>query len=199
MKRTHYTRTALTTTTVIIAGVMTLSGCAAGFDASPTNSEQHAEDAHLTRAQLYSDVDALTADSAAIVVGTVTEQRVAADIDDATDFTISSFEITKTLKSDGMTRPGAVVDVRQVGSEEQAPPTDLLTPGATYLLYLTASGLDGDLASHYYVTGANAGIYKALDDKQRSTSFEQGDLRFVQVEGTEGEPLPTELYLDELG
>lgn len=182
-----------------ITAVVALGGCASGSTGAPESiSEEHGSDAHLTRAQLYPDIDALASDSAAIVVGTVTEQRVAADIDDATDFTISSFEVSETLKSNGSTEPGAVVDVRQIGSEEQAAPTDLLTPGSTYLLYLTPSGLEGELASQYYVTGANAGLYEAVGSENRSDASVDTGLQFVQVDGTEGEPLPNELSINDL-
>lgn len=170
--------------------LMSVTGCG-----SVSGEEDHTagSSAHGTRAQLYSGLDAMAADSSVVVVGVVGDQRVTADIDDVTDFTISSFEVSEVLKSDGVVDPGATIDVRQLGDE--VVPVELLSPGSVYLLYLTASGLEGELASHYYVTGANAGIYQAVAAQSRGGAA--ADDEFVQVQPTEGEPLPEELSLPE--
>ena len=86
-------------------------------------------------------------------------------------------ETVKTLKS---TEPGSTVIVRQTGSSSQAPAVPLLKVGEQYLLYLTPSGLDGEQAEQFYVTGANAGIYAETSS---------GD-EYRQVQRQEGEDLP---------
>jgi len=200
MNNSRRTRKTLTAAGLTVAAALALAGCASGSsDGGVAESTQESGDgAHLTRAQLYSDIDALASDSVAIAVGTVTSQRVATDIDDATAFTISSFEVTESVKSDGFTDAGKVVDVRQVGSPDGPAPTDLLTPGSTYLLYLTASGLDGELGSQYYVTGASAGLYEQATSAQSRSGTDNSSSRFVQVDATEGEDLPAEVDVNDL-
>jgi hypothetical protein len=200
MNNSRRTKKTLTVAGVTLAATLALAGCASGSsnDGAAASTQESGDGAHLTRAQLYSDIDELASDSVAIAVGTVTAQRVATDIDDATAFTISSFEVTESVKSDGFTDVGRTVDVRQVGSPEGSAPTDLLAPGNTYLLYLTASGLDGELSSQYYVTGASAGLYAQATSEQSRSGTDEPSSRFVQVDATDGENLPAEVNVDEL-
>jgi hypothetical protein len=88
-------------------------------------------------------------------VGRVSAQRVVRDVDDSTDFTLSTVIVDRALQG----KPASTVVVRQVGSKAQQAPAALMRTGSTYLLYLTDSGLKGDLASQYYVTGGDAGLY----------------------------------------
>lgn len=166
----------------------------AGSNDHATDSNEHTEDSgehaagsHMTRVRLYASVGELASDSTAVVVGTVTDQHSAADIDGVTDFTLSTVQVSRVVAGD-VTQGGDVV-VRQFGSAAQAAPTPLLEPGATYLLYLTASGLQGDLASQFYVTGGNAGLYRASGGSGKRALAGN----FKQVDAQEGEQLPAEL------
>lgn len=76
--------------------------------------------------------------------------------------------------------------------------------GSNYLLFLVHSGLSGDLASQYYVTGADAGIYLAAATAkakvQTGTATEQ-DISggtFNRVNNDSGDNLPATLTVDEV-
>lgn len=78
------------------------------------------------------------------------------------------------------------VQVLQAGAAGTGPVPGL-REGGTYLLFLTHSGLEGELAGAYFVTGAVAGIYESTD----------GGSSFTRV--SEDDPaLPTVLSKDDL-
>lgn len=168
-----------------------------GISGCSMNTEQGRDEggAHSSRVKLYPSVKSMADDSSAVVVGTVTEQRVAADIDETTEFTISTVEVSEVQKSKDSISRGDKLIVRQVGSQKQAAPGPLMAVGATYLLYLTPSGLEGELREHFYITGANAGLYQAASAERRA-SYASNDV-FKQVEKQDGEDLPAEITLSE--
>lgn len=84
------------------------------------------------------------------------------DVENEGDFTLPTLTVVEAPKSDASHATGTSVVVRQIRSSATPGPADLLTPGKTYLLYLTPSGLSEDLASHFYVTGGAAGLYEAV-------------------------------------
>lgn len=133
---------------------------------------------HLSREKIYPDVSAMAKDSDLIVIGTVVANRVAADVDGVTDFTLATVRVDEVIGS-RKTAPGLSVVVRQTGSARQAAVVPLLVEGKSYLLYLTLSGLPGELSTQFYVTGANAGVYIG----------DGGDV-YQQVQKQEGESLP---------
>lgn len=169
--------------TAVVAG---LSGCSSS-------------EAHGSRAQLYSSVDALASDSSIVVAGTVTEQHTARDVANEGDFTLSTVTVVEAPKSDAAHAPGTSVVVRQIGSSGQPGPAELLSPGKTYLLYLTPSGLSGDLASQFYVTGGTAGLYEAAGvpkTNQRSATTAVTDgTTFTHTDSDEGDSLPSTIVL----
>lgn len=125
-----------------------------------------------SRATLYDSIDALAADSSAIVVGAVALQRTEGD------YTISSFVVESSPTNpqlganleDGAQaiEPGDVVEVRQMTDPR-------LVRGGRYALFLTETGLPGDAAGQYYVTGAVAGIYVRDGDGFRRVVPDSGD------------------------
>lgn len=142
-----------------------------------------------SRVRIYSSAAEMASDSVAVVVGTVADTDTVDDIDATTDFTVSNFNVNKVLKGD--LAEGSSITVRQLGSEEQMAPATLLEPGTTYLLYLTASGLGGNLASQYYVTGGNAGLYSAASTAAKARSADAStSQQFTQLDPEEGEDLP---------
>lgn len=149
----------------------------------------------MSRAKLYPSVAALAKDSASIVVGRVEEQRVANDVSPDLDFTISRVTVNQVGRSVDGLQPGSKMEVRQTGSKAQRAPAQLMEVGASYLLFLTPSGLSGDLASQYYVTGANAGLYIA--DATAGKMPGPGS-KFRQLQRQEGENLPAQLALSEV-
>ena len=101
------------------------------------------------------------------------------------DFTLSTFEVQSTQKGEA----SGVITVRQTGSTRQTPPTGLLGVGQRYLLYLTPSGLSGEQASQFYVTGMNAGIYKAAEGAQTGGETSSGST-FTQADPDPADNLP---------
>ncbi|WP_129789244.1 hypothetical protein [Promicromonospora panici] len=164
---------------MLASGVLalTLAACATG------SSGDQVTDAHAPRVKLYDSVADLAADSGLVVTGQVVDQTTATDIDDVSEFTLSTFEIS-TVIAGAADVAGQQVVVRQHGSAEHLPPAPLLEKEGAYLLYLTPSGLDGELAKHYYITGANAGMYQATGSLARTATD-----TFTQIAPEEGENL----------
>ncbi len=165
------------TTVAALAASLLLTGCASVARPSSEGS----------RSRLYSSVADLAADSEAVITGTVTRQHSATDIDPVTDFTISTVGVTAVVRGD--IPVGSTVEVRQFGTPKGVGPAPLLVPGSDYLLYLTPSGLDGDLSAQYYVTGGSAGLY--------ASSSAGGRGIFTQMQPDEGDRLPAALTLNE--
>ena len=145
-------------------------------------------------------------DSDLIVVGTVSTQEVVRDITEEDDFTVSSFNVTRVVKG-ADAKAGDVVEVRQIGSVDQQTGVEMLNADQVYLLYLTPSGLSGDLASQYYVTGAEAGIYEAtsggssnpsvLKSTSQADSEKADKVSFSRVELDTGDTLSAIVTLPE--
>jgi len=149
--------------------IVTMAGCSvASTPSSHSSATQSA--GSLSRVKYYNSTKAMADDSAVIVIGTPQSETVAADIDGILDFTLTSFVVDKVVKGHQTVKVHDVIIVRQIGARPgsetnaetpQVALVPLLDIGTRYLLYLTPSGLPGDLASQYYVTGADAGIYVA--------------------------------------
>lgn len=142
-----------------------------------------------SRVRLYDSLAEMADDSDKVAVVRVRRQWTAADITPETDFTLSEVEAVLSRSRDGV---GDRLVVRQFGSSNQPAPVPLLKVGRAYLLFLTSSGLEGELASHYYVTGSNAGIFVSRDASLRSTA-ELKKAQFHQVLPTPGERIPQEI------
>lgn len=140
-----------------------------------------------SRVRLYDSVSEMAEDSALVVTARVLETKTVQDIDAYTDFTLSTVEVLESNEA----KAGDLLTVRQFGSDEQEPIVPLLVTGQDYLLFLTNSGLKGDLASHYYVTGSSAGIYQLPDATKIGRSGH--DPSAQQVAPTDGEDLPVVL------
>jgi len=140
-----------------------------------------------SRVRSYQSISDLAEDSELIAVGTVTNRWTAADIDD-TKFTLSRFEITEVLKGDSTV--GETVTIRQYGDPGRWEPVLLLQQGKDYLVYLTASGLDGELASQFYITGGNAGLYGLVNQPRAHNELETPELSFTQLEPDASDNLP---------
>lgn len=175
--------------TCALALAFVLGGCT-------TTASDQGSGGHASRVELYSSVAELADASPEIIIGQVERQTVTADIDEITDFTISEVVITDVIKSSLGLEIGDKVKVRQIGSPDLEPPAPLLTSQNGYLLYLTPSGLEGDLATQFYITGGNAGLYATSNDEQ----LRGGTAEYDQLQSTPGEGLPqTILESDALG
>lgn len=79
----------------MLATITALSACAVSTSDVATEGGSH-----MTRVRLYESIDELAEDSAIVIVGTVQSQRVVADIDPITDFTLSNVEVKEVVKGD---------------------------------------------------------------------------------------------------
>jgi hypothetical protein len=180
VNRTNITAAAVT---LVALAAVSLSGCAAS-------------DSGGSRAELYDSVTSLAGDSSIVLAGTVQDQRTASDIPGSGEFTLSTVVVSATAKTDADHPAGSTVVVRQQGTANNPGPGAMLTEGTTYLLYLTPSGLDGDLASHFSVTGGTAGIYAAEQDPTaRGTGGVTDSTEFTKAPSDEGDDLPAQLTL----
>lgn len=143
-----------------------------------------------SRVRFYSSVSELAGDSAVVIAGVVTAQRTATDINPETELTISTVTVSAVPKGQSLVA-GSTVEVRQFGSAKQEGPAPLLVVRSGYLLYLTGSGLKGELANQYYVTGSDAGLYAATspDSLTRSSGS------FRQMQANQGDHLPATITL----
>lgn len=148
---------------ILIAAVIV---CTALFGQLGTTSKGTS----ISRSEIYQSVSQLADDSDAIIIGTVESSENVSDIDLSTEFVLATVKVADTEK--GNITTGDTVIVRQTPLSD----AQLMSKGATYLLYLTESGLEGELASQYYVTGVTAGIYEKTQTSARSAaSFERFD------------------------
>ena len=178
-----------------------VGACGSGSTPTQTGGSTTASENGTSRAKMYDSVKAITDDSDLVVVGTVADQKVVQDIDDETDFTLSTVKVITTKKGDA---GDETVVVRQTGSTKNQTAGAMMETGSTYLLFLVHSGLAGDLASQYYVTGADAGIYlapaTAKAKAQTGTATEQdiSGETFNRVNSDSGDNLPATLTVDEV-
>ncbi len=170
---------------VLAAGL--LAGCSSNAETSAPSNKGGTSQAEGSRVKFYSSLSAMADDSTVIVSGTVTAQRTVTDIDPITKFTISTVTVSAAPKGAALS-VGSTVEVRQFGSLKETGPAPLLVKGEGYLLYLTASGLDGELASQYYVTGGNAGLYAAPEG---SSAAKGSGIAFTRMQLEKGDVLPT--------
>lgn len=177
-----------------------VGACGSGTTAQTSGNATTSKDEN-SRVKMYDSVKAITDDSDLVVVGTVADQKVVQDIDDETDFTLSTVKVITTKKGDA---GDETVVVRQTGSTKNQTAGAMMKTGSTYLLFLVHSGLAGDLASQYYVTGADAGIYlasaTAKAKTQTGTATEQdiSEETFNRVNSDSGDNLPATLTVDEV-
>lgn len=188
-----------------VAALAGITGCASNlFDSTNIGAGQHGSS--ISRAELYSSTQELTAASDLVVIGRVLETSVVQDIDGVTDFTLSQVSVLRTIHGD--INGSADITVRQTGSPSQGPSEALLAKDDVAMLFLVKSGLDGDLAKQYYVTGVTAGLYRANPTTvalQSGTplttpqAFADGgagvNLRFNRVDAESGDNLPASLTI----
>ena len=183
--------------TVILATAMVsivLTGCGGQTAKEATNANE------ISRAKTYSSLNALADDSDLVVVGKVTSAKVARDLADSTDFTLVDIDVLRAIKGDASA--DTTLTVRQTGSAEQKSPETLLAKDDVFMLFLTKSGLSGEQASQYYVTGANAGVYELKDQSAQTeaklTSNDAQATTFARVNTDSGDNLPMTLDLTEV-
>lgn len=184
----------------VLSIALGVGACGSGTTAQ-TSGNATTSKGEISRVKMYDSVKAITDDSDLVVVGTVADQKVVQDIDDETDFTLSTVKVITTKKGDA---GDETVIVRQTGSTKNQTAGAMMKTGSTYLLFLVHSGLSGDLASQYYVTGADAGIYlapaTAKAKAQTGTATEQdiSGETFNRVNSDSGDNLPATLTVDEV-
>ncbi|MGO4600238.1 hypothetical protein [Terrabacter sp. 2RAF25] len=170
----------------VILGIAVMAGCSSSPDSGGVTGGE------FTRAKFYASEGALRADSEAIVVARVQAQTVADDITPGLDFTISDVEVSQVKKGKGLgLKPGQVVKVRETGKSGDGGGWKYLDAGESYLLYLVTSGLPGDKADQFYITGANVGSFVQVPGPG-------GPSKFKQLNPSTGDRLPGELSAAEV-
>ena len=184
----------------VLSIALGVGACGSGTTAQ-TSGNATTSKGEISRVKMYDSVKAITDDSDLVVVGTVADQKVVQDIDNETDFTLSTVKVITTKKGDA---GDETVVVRQTGSTKNQTAGAMMETGSTYLLFLVHSGLAGDLASQYYVTGADAGIYLApatAKAKAQTGTVTEQDISgetFNRVNSDSGDNLPATLTVDEV-
>ncbi len=143
-----------------------------------------------SRVHLFTSLEEMGDDSEEVVTVTVRFQEEVFDIDGSTPFVLTYVTVEEGHK--GALKAGDEIVVRQTGFAEES----LLENGSSYLLYLVSSGLDGELASHYYINGVTAGIYQLDVAVASFRSAKQEE--FQRVDEESGDNLPSEVSLDEI-
>ena len=90
---------------------------------------------------------------------------------------------------------------RQTASTASPPPRSRPTHsppyGQTALLYLTPTGLDGELASQYYPVGVTAGVYVLDGDVAALSADNDSAVTFSHTVTDTGDSIPNVLSLEE--
>ena len=73
----------------------------------------------------------------------------------------------------------------------------MLEDGQTALLYLTPTGLDGELASQYYPVGVTAGVYVLDGDVAALSADNDSAATFSHTVTDTGDSIPNVLSLEE--
>ena len=176
--------------------VVFCSACSGSLEESGSQGGEETEEETLatgnaiSRVKPYGSLEEISADSDLVVLGTVESQECVYDIDDVTAFVVAEVQIAEVI--DGEAEEGATIEVRQTATLEES----MLEDGETYLFYLVESGLDGDLADQYYVTGSTAGIYISVDDLARSADDSAGFYERVDLDS--GDDLPETVKAEEV-
>jgi hypothetical protein len=140
----------------------------------------------------------MVADSSSIAVGKVVSQEV---VELEMPYTISTVEVSASFAPPELAanvppslaaqplKQGQHITVRQMGTHEyESTPAPILNKDGKYLLFLNPSGLEGEAASHYFVTGGSAGLYAADDFVAGgSAGTDDDDSGFSAVPSHDGE------------
>ena len=118
--------------------------------------------------------------------------KVTHDIDGLTPFSVFNVAVSEVLKGD--VAVGDTVVMRQTGGEGDP---GVLEDGQTALLYLTPTGLDGELASQYYPVGVTAGVYVLDGDVAALSADNDSAAAFSHTVTDTGDSIPNVLSLEE--
>jgi len=182
---------------VLALTIVSAASCSYGSSSAPAGLSGSTAGADLSRTKLYDGVAALAKDSSEIVTVSVTDRSSVADIEPTTKFTLSTATVTSVVKSVRGLAPGASIIVRQTGSPGESGAAPFLEEGRQYLLFLTPSGLERSRGDQYYVTGAEAGLYEAAEQRGAAQGSEHG-ATYVQMQRDEDDDLPATLSPDQI-
>ena len=173
----------------LIAGIATAAAVIVGVTAC-SGSMPGNGGASGSRAVLYSNLDALEADSAIVVSGETV--RLSTDVSDTglpityvtlrVDEVFEPSSLGENLPADLLAEADRVdvgvgdqILVKQYGSADAPGEFPPLTERSRYLLFLVPTMQEGEDASTFYVVGANAGIYAADNDAFSRAYPDSGD------------------------
>lgn len=175
----------------VVAAVLAALMLVSGLSACGTNSSGNG----MSRVKLYSSVSEMQGDSDAVIIGKVqSDGDTVKDVDASTSFTLAKVQVLSVVS--GSVGDKTEVTVRQTGTKDTASGS-LLAKDDTVMLFLVKSGLPGDKAEQYYITGSTAGVYRASGDAS-TASAQASDATFQRVDGDSGDSLPGEIRLSDL-
>lgn len=158
MNRRPGVRTSLAASLATLTMVM-VSACSSGSVGS--------------RHEIYDSLSALIADSTAVVEVQVEDRNSVAAREDSSAYTAATVvvvtvmqprDLSQTVDVPSRLEVGSTVVIRQMGTPGTHADTPYLEPGNRYLVFLTPTGVPNAAAKEFYITGANAGIYRADAD-----------------------------------
>jgi hypothetical protein len=173
---------------VVIGVPLVIAGEQARSPQAVEHSAGAGPGAALSRTRTYASLASLAGDSSLIATGTVVGQHDISDSATPPGFVtvVSQFRLDRVLLGDA--GRGNVVEVRQLvpGGEVMTSASFIPPLGVAgeYLLYLLHSGLPGDAADQFFVTGGGSGAY------ERTGTDPVGQARYRQVLAFEGDALP---------
>jgi|GEM_PF-4553390 len=121
-----------------------------------------------TRAETFTSLSQLISASSSVIVGSVTSASTS-EMLNGVPWTIQTVNVNQVLA--GM-NPGPAMKLRQLGGINTVG-TQLLSPGATYLLFVVPFHLSqGDHTGEWVVVGAMAGEYRYTGSTQTATRID---------------------------
>ena len=180
-------KNAIKITTVVAIGVAAGLGALnyANISSAKVSSSTQVLHTIVDRVQSFQNIGELIDSSNLVVTGTVVKEEIVTDAVKDAPVLESTFEI-KTVLAGAVPGGKSTVVVRMYTSTSNQDKSNVLKVGSDYMLFLTDSGLKGDLASQYYVTGYEAGAYVADSTTDGVTTYK----RLIK---TEGDVLPATL------
>lgn len=163
---------------LLICFTLLTAGC------SQVSTQKYSE---VSRVRSFASESELSSASDLVVIGTVTKQSSVKAKDFVDDLLISTISLERDLKG----KADAKMNVRQFQVQIDGEKSTDLKVGKSYLLYLTLTGLQGDAADDYYVTGVDSGIYEQV----LSATAEK---KYTRVAHLQGDKLPESLTESEV-
>jgi hypothetical protein len=153
-----------------LVGLLASVGLAACVSAGEASQRSGQTQMHVdgARAESFTSLSQLISASSSVIVGSVTSASTS-EMLNSIPWTIQTVDVNQVLAG---INPGPAMKVRQLGGTNTVG-TQLLSPGATYLLFVVPFHLSqGDQTGEWVVVGAIAGEYRYTVSTQAATRID---------------------------